>query len=186
VRSYLDSLYRLSGALAAFFIAAICLTVVLQVAANIVDKLAAWLIGAPIGLLIPSYAEFTGFFLAAATFFALAHALRAGSHIRVSLIIRNFRGRARRWIELWCLALALALSAFFTFYALDLVYESWFFGDLAVGMVALPMWIPQAAMALGLVVLTVALLDDLVCVARGGEPSYQGIDETTGAPTAGD
>ena len=42
----------------------------------------------------------------------------------------------------------------------------------------IPLWIPQSAMALGLAVLLLAMVDDLVAVLRGVQPSY----ETTGTP----
>ena len=88
LRRALDALYRLSGALAALFLVAICAIVLLQVGANCIDKIAEWTTGAPIGLVVPSYAEFAGFFLAASSFLALAWTLRHGGHIRVSLFVR--------------------------------------------------------------------------------------------------
>ncbi len=182
MRRFLDKLYRLSGALAAGFIALICITVVLQVGANIIDKLAGWLTGTPLGLIVPSYAEFTGFFLAAATFFALAYTLREGGHIRVTLLVRHLEGRPRRVIEIWCLGAATALTGYFTAYTVNLVYESYIFNDLAVGMVPLPIWIPQLAMEAGLIILVVALVDELQNVLRGRPASYDGDDDPTGAP----
>ena len=173
MRKFLDNLYRLSGGLAASFIALICLTVVLQVGANIIDKVAAWTTGSPIGLIVPSYAEFTGFFLAAATFFALAYTLRADGHVRVSLIVGHLAERPRRWFEIWSLASGSVLTGYTCYYTFNLVYESYIFNDLAVGMVAVPIWIPQLSMALGLVVLFVALVDDLVTVLRGNLASYE-------------
>ena len=182
MRRFLDTLYRLSGALAASFIALICFTVVLQVGANVIDKLTGWLTGTPLGLIVPSYAEFTGFFLAAATFFALAYTLREGGHIRVTLLVSHLEGRARYWVEIWCLGAATALTGYFTFYTINLVYESYIFNDLAVGMVPLPIWIPQLAMAAGLVVLVVALIDDLQNVLRGRPASYAVDDDSTDTP----
>ena len=87
MRRVLDSLYSLSGAAAAAFLLAICGIVLLQVGANMIDSAATLVIGEPIGLVVPSYSEFTGFFLVAASFLAMANALRSGSHIRVTLII---------------------------------------------------------------------------------------------------
>lgn len=180
MRNFLDALYRASGAVAAGFIALICLTVVLQVGANIIDKIVGLISGTPLGLIVPSYAEFTGFFLAAATFFGLAYTLRAGSHIRVTLLVAQIEGPARKWIEVWCLSAAAALVGYFAFYAANFVRESFVFGDLAVGMVALPIWIPQSVMVLGLIVLLIALLDDLHTVLRGRAPSYDDKDEADG------
>lgn len=177
MRSALDLLYRVSGGIAALFLVAICGIVLLQVGANIIDRIASLTTGEAIGLVIPSYAEFAGFFLAASSFFALAYSLRRGSHIRVNLVIQHFTGQRRRWIEIWCVAVAAALSAYFCLFMISLVQESLEFGDVSPGMVAVPLWIPQSAMALGLIVLVIALLDELVGLLRGAEPTYEAASE---------
>ena len=173
IRRFLNLIYKASGVVAAGFLAAICITVVLQVAANIINKIMGLFFGASPGLIVPSYAEFTGFFLVAASFFALAYTLQSGVHIRVSLLINRLGPFSRRWVEVWCLALGAMLTGYFSFYAFNLVYESYVFGDLAVGMVPLPLWIPQFLMALGSAVLFTELVDDLVQVLSGRAPSYQ-------------
>lgn len=172
MRRSLDVLYRLSGGLAAVFLAGICLLVVLQVGANIIDAIIRQLSGEPLGLMVPSYAEFTGFFLVGATFFALAYTLRAGSHIRVTLVIRGLGPRARRWVEIWCTAFGAGLAVYFTGFSIDMVIDSIVFNDVSPGIVALPIWIPQSSMALGLIVFSIALIDELVTVIRGRKPAY--------------
>lgn len=173
MRRNLDRLYLASGALAALFIVAICTVVLLQVCANLVDTVANLVTGEPVGIVIPSYAEFAGFFLAAASFLALAHTLRSGDHIRVSLLITHVHGRARRFMELACVAVALAISTYFAWFMFDLVLESFEYGDVSPGMVPVELWIPQLSLALGLVVLVIALADEFVCVATGGQPRYE-------------
>ena len=37
---------------------------------------------------------------------------------------------------------------------------------------AFPKWIPQIGMTIGVVLLFIAFVDDLVCMLRGGTPSY--------------
>ncbi len=172
MRALLDGLYRASGAVAAFFLIAICVVVLLQVGANLIDVLIKAFGGEAIGLVIPSYAEFAGFFLAASSFLALAYTLRAGAHIRVELVVQHLGKGVRRVAELWCVAASAAVAVYFTWYSTDLVLESIEFGDLSPGIVPVPLWIPQAAMALGLAVLAIALLDELVSLLRGGEPGY--------------
>lgn len=172
MRASLDWLYRASGALAAFFLVAICVVVLLQVGANLIDALLKAFTGEAIGLVIPSYAEFAGFFLAAASFLALAYTLRAGAHIRVELLLQRLGKRARFAAEIWCVAASAAVASYFTWYTVALVFESIEFGDLSPGMVPVPLWIPQAAMALGLAVLAIALVDELVHLLRGGKPHF--------------
>ena len=172
MRKLLDAVYHASGVCAATCLLAICSIVLLQVGANLIDTLAGWITGAPIGLVVPSYAEFAGFFLAAASFLALAHALRAGSLIRVTLVVRHFTGRWRRGVNLWCTGAGAVLAGYFSVYTVRLVVESITFGDVSPGMVPVPLWIPQSAMALGLIIFTIALIDAFVEVLRGGKPSY--------------
>lgn len=172
MRALLDWLYKASGGVAALFLVAICVVVLLQVGANLIDTLIKTFGGEPIGLVIPSYAEFAGFFLAASSFLALAYTLRAGAHIRVELVLQRFGIGARRVAELWCVAMSAAVSVYFTWYTVGLVLESIQFGDLSPGIVPVPLWIPQAAMAVGLAVLAIALLDELVSLLRGGVPRY--------------
>ncbi len=177
MRTVLDRLYRVSGAAAALCLLAICLVVVAQVGGRIVDGIATLITGERIGLLVPSAAEFSGFFLAAASFLALAYTFRADGHIRVSLLVTRFSGRPRHWLEVWCLAFAVALTGFFTWHTILLVADSVEYGEVSYGMIPVPLWIPQSFMALGLIVLTIALVDDLVRVLRGKKPSYEGVGE---------
>ncbi len=178
MRKGLDTLYRGSCWIAAGCIAAICLLVVCQVSLNLIDRLSSLLTGSAIGLTIPSYADFTGYFLAAASFMALAFTLREGGHIRVSLIISHFSPGLRHVTEIWCIGLASCMSFFFTWYTFSLTHESFIYNDLSPGMVAVPIWIPQSAMLAGLIVLSIALLDELICVIRGNKPSYDGKGES--------
>lgn len=185
MRRALDGLYLLSGALGAAFIAGICLVVLLQVGANLLDTVVAAFGGRAPGLLVPSYAEFAGFFLAAASFLALPYTLRTGGHIRVTLIIQRLSGRPRRAVELWCTGLAAVLAVYFAFFTVMLVWDSFRFGDLSPGLVPVPLWLPQSAVALGLVILAIALIDEFCAVARGANPSYEGQEDALLAERAG-
>ncbi len=179
MRKFLDALYRGSGALAAMFLLAICLIVLAQVGANIVSAAYKALTGEAIGLVIPSYAEFAGFFLAASTFLGLAYALNSGAHIRVSLVIQNFHGRSRQIVELWCVIVGGVFSGYFAWYTVGLVLESYEFGDLSPGMVPVPLWIVQVPMALGLIILTIAFVDSFFTLLAGRMPPYERDDPDT-------
>jgi len=148
-----------------------------QVGANMLDSAVRLVTGEPLGLVIPAYAEFTGFFLVAASFLALANALRAGSHIRVVLLIRGAGPRARHWIELWCTGAGALFMAYFTWFAVEMVVESYTYNDTSPGIVPVPIWIPQTSMAIGLVILTIALMDEFVTVLGGDPPAYAKGDE---------
>lgn len=178
MRRTLDFIYQAAGGLAAFFILAIVALVFAQVCLNLADKIAVAATGAGIGLTIPSYADFTGFFLAASTFLALAYTLRAGGHIRVTLLLGRLPAGAHRAFEIAVVLVALAMSAFATWYVILLVHESLEFGDRSSGMVSVPLWLPQLPVALGLSILTLALIDELVGLLRGRPASWEGKGES--------
>lgn len=177
MRRSLTILYTFSGALAALCILSITGLVFAQVCLNLVDKLAVLFAGQAIGLTIPSYSDFTGFLLAASTFLGLAYTLRAGGHIRVTLVTGLLGDKPRRWVETAVLSAALAMVAYGTVYMGLLVAESHEFGDRTSGMVALPLWLVQMPVAVGLAVLTIALLDELICNLMGLPASYEGKGE---------
>lgn len=162
MRQLLDGLYDCSGWLAAILLVAICGIVLAQVVLNLIDQVTHWLMGRSVGLVIPSYAEFAGFFLAAASFLALASTWRTDGHIRVTLAIERLGDPWRRYAELWCIVAATAIASFFTYHTIALVHESWSYRDVSPGLIPVPLWLPQSAMAFGLTVLTIALIDGLV------------------------
>ena len=112
-----------------------------------------------VNLTIPSYGEFAGYFLAASSFLALAYTLTRGGHIRVNLLLTRLPLTARLCAEVFSLALCAGVSVFVTFYMAKLCLESYEFGDLSPGIVPVPLWIPQSAVLLGLVIFSIALLD---------------------------
>jgi TRAP-type C4-dicarboxylate transport system permease small subunit len=181
MRAVLEKLYFASGVAAAVFLILICVVVSAQIGLRAVDNLLFLLTGTRQGLMIPSAAEFSGFFLAAASFLALAHTLRHGGHIRVNLILRHLPGRVRRLAEAFSLATGAALTGFFAWHTLLMVIDSFVFHEVSYGIVAVPLWIPQSAMLLGLVILFIALVDDLLRALAGKVPSYAGGESAAGA-----
>jgi TRAP-type C4-dicarboxylate transport system permease small subunit len=173
MRKLLDLVYGLSGAAAALSLLAICLLVIAQVIGRIIETVAVAITGEQLGLVIPSAAEFAGFFLAGASFLALAYTLRHGGHIRVSLLVQRFHGGLRRWIEIWCLGFATLLAGFFAWHTVLLVLDSWEYEEVSYGLIPVPLWIPQTFMAAGIAIFAIALADDLVRVLRGADTSYQ-------------
>ena len=53
-----------------------------------------------------------------------------------------------------------------------MVWTSYEINDVSQGLVSVPLWVPQGGMALGLAIMSIALLDDLVAVLARGTPSY--------------
>jgi TRAP-type C4-dicarboxylate transport system permease small subunit len=155
LRRTLDRLYDAAGYLAAFFMVGI----LAMVLASVVGRLA--------GFNLRGSDAYAGYCMAAASFLALAHTLKRGEHIRVTLFLDRFGGRLRRPLEIWSHLAGAFFCGILAWYSVRLVYQSHEFNDISQGNDATPLWIPQIGMALGAVVLLVAMLDDLVRVLRG-------------------
>lgn len=155
LRPWLDRLYDVCGAIAALFLIALLVVIVAQIVAR-------WT-----GRQFPGSTDYAGYCMAAASFFALAHSLNRGAHIRVALFLTKL-GRWRRAGELWCFGIAAALACYFAFYAIKAVRVSYQLHDISQGQDATPLWLPQIAMAVGTTLLAVALVDKLLQIAFGG------------------
>ncbi|NNK13145.1 MAG: hypothetical protein HKP52_02815 [Desulfofustis sp.] len=75
------------------------------------------------------------------------------------------------------MAVAAAISIYFSWYTTILVRESYEFHDLSPGMIAVPLWIPQTAMLIGLIILSIALIDEFIGLVRGRTPGYHGSEQ---------
>ena len=157
VRRFLDGLYLAAGVIAAFCLIAILLLIVAQMVAR-------WT-----GEIFPGAANYAGYAMAAASFFAFANALNRGSHIRVSLVLNALPERFRRILEIWCFSVATAVMWYFTYYAFWFTYWSWKFNEVSQAQDATPMWIPQSVMVIGGGILAIALTDHLVHVLFRGD-----------------
>jgi TRAP-type C4-dicarboxylate transport system permease small subunit len=155
VRVFLDRLYLAAGVLAAFFMVGTLAMVVTGIAGRLLN------------FNLPGTDAYAGYCMAAAGFLALAHTLKRGEHIRVTLILEHVGPSAQRGLELWALGVATVLAALFAYYSVRLSWQSWDFHDISTGNDATPLWIPQSTMALGTVVFLIAMIDELVAELRG-------------------
>lgn len=155
VRKQLDAIYDWSAyAAAVAMVGTMC-----AVLAGILDRyLALGLRGTDM---------YAGYCMAASGFLALAHTLKRGEHIRVTLILQKFAGKALHRLEIWALFASTLLAALFAYYSVRLSYQSWQFHDRSTGSDATPLWIPQLAMAVGTTVLLIAFIDELILEIRG-------------------
>lgn len=164
MRKLLDFIYRAAAAVAGLCLVLMTLLILAQVVGRWFD------------ILVPSTEDFSGFLLAAASFLALPYALREGAHIRVTLVISRLGAKARRAVEAAVLLLALPLMAYIAWALGFMVYESWQFQELTQGYVAVPLWIPQLPVALGAVLMVIALADEAMTLIRQGHTRYQAVE----------
>jgi len=185
MRKALNALYGAALVGACLAMIAIAVLVFVQVAARLVDAVAVFL-GLPrYGFTIPSLAEIGGFLFVASAFLALAATLRAAGHVRVTLLMRWFGQRGDRIMTVLVLLVALGLTAFAVWSVWLLTWASYLRGSVSVGIIAIPLWIPQGVMTLGLVIFAVALLDELVAMLRGGEAAFRTVENRREAAEGG-
>lgn len=150
MRRLLEGIYSGAAVLAALCMVLLLLAVLLSIASRQLNFQA------------PGIDAYAGYLMAGAGFLALAHTLKRGEHIRVTLILNLLRGRWKKRMELWALGAASLLALLFAFYSCKLAWQSHVFNDISTSNDATPLWLPQIAMALGTVVLAIAFVDELV------------------------
>lgn len=155
MRSPLAPLYQAVLWLAGLFMIAVLATIILSI------------LGRQLDFYIRGIDSYAGYFMASASFLALAGTLVKGDHIRVTLVISRFSGKPRRGMEIFCLLLATLIAGTFAFYSVKMVWWSYKFNDISTANDATPLWIPQIGMALGIVVFFIAFAEELVLVLLG-------------------
>ena len=164
IRRLLDGLYLLSGYLAGLFLIAIFLLMM------------ALSVGRQLGINVPAGDDFTSWCMAAMAFLGLAHTFKSGEMIRVGLLIdRLTRPHASGSPRSFALLIGGAASSASSPGTRSIsTYTSWQLqrhGDRACS--SMPLWIPQLGYPGGLVILFIALIDELVHVLRGNKPRYE-------------
>jgi TRAP-type C4-dicarboxylate transport system permease small subunit len=160
LRRGLDATYAAAGALGAACIAAICVLMLAQT------------LGRRFGVPTGAINDLVSWLCAAAAFLTMAHAFKHGDFVRVTLVLEKLRPAVRRRFELACLAIATVALAYLAFWACRFTWQSWEFGEVAQGLWAVPIWIPQLSFAFGSVLFLVAVADEFVLVLRGEEPTF--------------
>ncbi len=172
MRRFLDRVHDGALALAAAALAAIAALVLLQITGRLIDRAARAFDMPPPGLTIPSLTEIGGFLFLSAVFLGMAGTLRAGGHVRVTLLTRALPEGPARWLGALVAAGATALAVFATWSSLLQTLDSHAFGTVSFGMVRVPLWWPQGAMTLGLGLFALALAQATVQLIVGQQPDY--------------
>jgi TRAP-type C4-dicarboxylate transport system permease small subunit len=162
VRRFLDALYDGAAWLAALFMIALLVAVLLSIG------------GREFHFHVKGTDAYAGYFMAAAGFLALAHTLKRGEHIRVTLLLSALRPGARHVLELWALACSSLLAGVLAFYSSRLVWQSRVFNDISTGNDATPLWLPQLGMAIGTLILFIAFVDEFVLELKGQRVATSG------------
>src|SRR5207248_926235 len=110
---------------------------------------------------------YAGYLMAGSGFLALAHTLKRGEHIRVTVILQLLKGGAHRTLQLIAIAIGAALAVTLAWYSVRLAWLSYTLHDISSGNDVTPLWIPQIAMALGMLIFAVAVIDEFMLELRG-------------------
>ena len=151
----LDRLYDTTAALGAVAMVLLLVMVLLSVVSR------------QVGFNVGGIDAYAGYMMAGAGFLALAHTLKRGEHIRVTLILASLKGKSRHALEVWALFAASLLALLSAFYSCKLAWQSYTFHDISTSNDGTPLWLPQLSMAVGAVIFAIAFVDELVLEIRG-------------------
>ena len=146
----LNKIYNLSGFVAAFFLVLVAIFILTGIASRI------------FGFYIRGLAEYSGYCMAASSFFALSYTFVNGGHIRITLFLEKVSKSFRYILEIWCLIIATLFSAFMAFYFLKMLLISYKFQERSEGADEIFIWIPQASVALGSLIFFICVFHQLI------------------------
>lgn len=121
----LDGVYTASGVLAAICMIAILVIIIVQMVFR-------WL-----SLQFPGSTDYAGYAMAATSFFALAHALNRGAHIRVSIFL-NINAHTRKWMNVFAIFIAALTATYFSRFAIKTNFLSEMINDRTQGIDQVP------------------------------------------------
>ena len=133
----LNKLYKSSGYIAATFLIFVAVFILIGISSRI------------FGFYIRGLAEYSGYCMASASFFALAYTFIEGGHIRITLFLEKLTGKRRWLIETWCLSIASFFSGYLAFYFIKMLIISYRFQERSEGADEILIWIPQTGVAIG-------------------------------------
>lgn len=146
----LNAVCRACGYLASLFV----VMTLVAVLVNIVDRI--------FGSYTAGTNEFASYCVGAAGTLGLAYCFGEGKHIRMTLLLNRTQGAVRKTMEVLSLLIAAGLSSFMSYYLVKMVVVSALLDDRSTGSDEILLWIPQAPMAFGFLVLSLSLIHRLL------------------------
>ena len=157
----LDKLSRLDGWIGAGCLASLTALMLAEVSVRAVSN---FIPAVPAS--IPVAWEWSSYLMAATFTFGAAMTLRAGGHIRVSLLLANATPALRRLLDIASAAVALVFMAFLAYAMVKFTYASFAKGQTSIQSET-PVWIPQAAVTFGMVLLALQFLARVIQALLG-------------------
>jgi TRAP-type C4-dicarboxylate transport system permease small subunit len=126
--------------------------------------------------------DFVTFSLVAATFIGSPYVLLTKGHVNVDVLPLYVGPRARWWLAFFAISISLAFALIMTVLTFQFWHEAWDNNWRSESMWRARLWIPYAAMPVGLGVLALQYVSDLICLITGREPPF-GMELKPHAPT---
>ena len=150
----LNKLYKFSGYIAAFFLILVAVFILIGISSRI------------FGFYIRGLAEYSGYCMAAASFFALAYTFVEGGHIRITLFLEKLSGLKKKLIETWCLSIASFFSGYLAFYFIKMLIISYKFQERSEGADEILIWIPQTSVAVGSAIFFISVFHQFILTIK--------------------
>ena len=150
----LNKIYKLSGYIAAAFLILVAVFILIGISSRI------------FGFYIRGLAEYSGYCMASASFFALAYTFVEGGHIRITLFLEKLSASNKWLTEIWCLSIASFFSAYLAFYFIKMLIISYKFQERSEGADEILIWIPQTSVALGSTIFFISVLHYLILTIK--------------------
>ncbi|TGN86492.1 TRAP transporter small permease [Bradyrhizobium yuanmingense] len=110
--------------------------------------------------------EYSSYLMAAAFTFGAAMTLRVGGHIRVVLLLKNAPVPVQRALEILSAAAGFAFMAFLTMAMAKFAWSAFLRGQVSTSSDT-PLWLPQAIVTFGMLLLTLQFLARAIQAALG-------------------
>tara|TARA_Y100001970_G_scaffold208118_1_gene253593 strand:- start:121 stop:609 length:489 start_codon:yes stop_codon:yes gene_type:complete len=150
IDSFLKKIYRFSGYIAASFLILVAIFILIGIASRI------------FGFYIRGLAEYSGYCMAASSFFALAYTFVEGGHIRITLFLEKASGVKKKFLEIWCLIIASFYSGYLAFYFIKMLKISFEFQERSEGADEILIWIPQTSVAIGSLIFFICVFHQFI------------------------
>jgi TRAP-type C4-dicarboxylate transport system permease small subunit len=161
ILEWLDKLSRLDGWIGAACLASLTALMLAEVFVRAVSNVIP-----AVPASIPVAWEWSSYLMAATFTFGAAMTLRAGGHIRVSLLLSNAPPSLRRLLDVASATVALVFMTFLAYAMVKFTYASYAKGQSSLQSET-PVWIPQAAVTFGMVLLALQLLARVIQALLG-------------------
>ena len=150
INNNLNKIYKFSGYIAATFLIFVAIFILVGILSRI------------FGFYIRGLAEYSGYCMASASFFALSYTFVEGGHIRITLFLEKVSGSKKRLMENWCLLISSFFSGYLAFYFIKMLIISYKFQERSEGADEILIWIPQTSVAIGSFIFFISCFHQLI------------------------